>query len=138
MNLKRWVLATVGAFAAIFAAEYFIHHAWLSDFYQSHAQWWRPEAEMQSLLPFLFLGQLSLAALLTLVYAKGYQKGKGRIAQGFRFGVLIGLLLFFPHSLMSYCIYPYPMSLILSWFIGGLIELALAGMVIGYFYRPTK
>ena len=136
MNLKRWALATVAAFAAIFATDSLIHHVWLGDFYRANAQWWRPEAQMKSLSPLMFLSQLSLAALLTVVYAKGYERSKGGLVQGFRFGVLMGLLLLLPHSLMTYCVYPYPMSLILTWFGGGLIELALAGTVIGTFYQP--
>ena len=138
MNFKRWIVATVGAFVAIFASDFVIHHLWLSGFYHAHAQWWRPEAEMKSFMPFMLLSQVSMAALLAVVYAQGYEKGKGSLSQGARFGLLIGLLLLLPNSLMTYCIYPYPVSLIQSWFLGGLAELTLAGIVIGALYKPTK
>ena len=135
MNLKRWALATGGAFVAIFAAEFLIHQVWLGGFYHAHAQWWRPEAEMKSLMPLMFLAQLSFAALLALVYTKGYERGKGGAGQGLRFGLLVGLLLMLPCNLVNHVIYPYPMSLIWSWFAGGLAESALAGAVIGAIYR---
>ena len=55
-----------------------------------------------------------------------------------RFGILVGLLLTLPYSLMNYFVYPYPMSLIVSWFIGSLAEVVLAGAVIGAIYQPEK
>ncbi|OGX28544.1 MAG: hypothetical protein A3B78_02980 [Omnitrophica WOR_2 bacterium RIFCSPHIGHO2_02_FULL_67_20] len=138
MNLKAWAKATLGAFVAIFAAEFLIHHVWLGGFYKAHAVWWRPAAQMGPMMPLMFAAQLVLAALLTVVYAKGYEPGKGGAGQGFRFGVLIGLLLMLPCSLMNAVIYPYPMSLIVNWLVGGLAEIALAGAVIGALYKPGK
>ena len=139
MNLKRGLSAIVGAFVTLFATGFVIHHLWLGEFYKAHASWWRPEAEMQSMMPLMLVGQLMMATLLTLVYAKGYEPGKGSgVTQGFRFGVLIGLLLTLPMSLMNYVVYPYPGSLVASWFIGGLVETVLAGTVIGAIYTPAK
>ena len=136
--MKRWALATVGAFAVLFTTGFLIHHLWLGEFYHAHAQWWRPAGEMPSMLPVLFTAQLALAALLSAVYAKGYEPNKGGVGQGVRFGVLVGLLLTLPCSLMNHVIYPYPTSLIMRWLIGGLAEIILAGGVIGAIYRPVK
>lgn len=138
MNAKRGLLAALGAFAAIFGAEFLIHQVWLGGFYKAHAQWWRPAAEMQSLMPFMFLAQGALAALLTVVYAKGYEANKGGMGQGLRFGLLIGLLLMVPNCLTQVAIYPYPASLLRSWLIGGVAEVTLAGAVIGSIYRAAK
>jgi len=138
MNLKRRLVPTLGAFVVIWATEFFVHHVCLSEFYKAHAEWWRPEAEMKSLLPLMFLAQVLLAYLLTTVYAKGYEANKPGLAQGLRFGLLIGLLLMAPTSLVKFVVYPYPESLILTWFLGGLVEVMLAGAVIGALYRPTS
>lgn len=137
MQIGAWLKATLAAFVVIFGVEFAVHHVWLGEFYKAHAEWWRPEAEMQSKLPLLFVSQLLMAALLTVVYAKGYQPGRGNLGQGFRFGVLIGLLLTLPMSLMQHVLYPYPASLILAWLGAGLIEVALAGAAIGAFYKPA-
>jgi hypothetical protein len=93
---------------------------------------------MQAMMPLMLVAQVSFAALLTLVYTKGYERGKGGLGQGFRFGVLMGLFLMLPYSLMHYAVYPYPASLILNWFIGGFAETILAGLVIGALYRPAS
>ncbi len=138
MDLKRWLLAAVGAFVVVFATEFVIHHLWLGEFYKAHAQWWRPEAEMNSMMHLMLLAQIIFAALLPMVYAKGYESGKSGVGQGVRFGVLIGLLMTVPMSLMNYVIYPYPSSLIINWVLGGMVEYILAGAVIGLLYKPAK
>ena len=136
MDLKRWALATVGAFAAIFATDFLIHHVWLGDFYGAHAQWWRPAADMEAMRGLMFVSQALLAALLTFIYMKGYEPAKAGVGQGFRFGVLMGLLLAVPSTLMHIVVYPYPATLVLSWLIGTLVEVTLAGIMIGYIYKP--
>jgi hypothetical protein len=138
MDLKKWAVAAVGAFAVFFVSGYLIHHVWLGGFYAATAAWWRPADQMQAMFPLMIVGQAVLAALLTLVYVKGYQPGKGGASQGFRFGMLMGLLLMLPSSLIHHVVYPYPASLIMNWFIGGLVETMLAGTVIGALYRPGK
>ena len=138
MDFKRWLMATAGAFGVIVAADFVIHNVWLGEFYRMHAQWWRAPQDMTAHIGFLVGGQIALAGLLSLVYARGYEAGKGTVAQGFRFGVLIALLLALPKSLMLYSIYPYPAALILNWFLGGLVEITLTGLMIGYLYKPAK
>ncbi|MBI3312086.1 MAG: hypothetical protein HYZ88_00980 [Candidatus Omnitrophica bacterium] len=138
MSLKRWAVATLGAFVVITGADFVIHEVWLGAFYRAHPTWWRPAAEMNALMGCLFTSHFILAALLTLVYAKGYERGKGGIGQGVRFGVLMGLLLFLPKMLMLHVVYPYPASLLASWTIGGLLEITLASTVIGLLYHPAK
>ncbi len=137
MNLKRRVLAILGAFVAIFAADFMIHDLLLGEFYHAHASWWRSAAEMNALMPFMFAGQMVLAVLLTVVYAKGYEPSKGGIGQGIRFGVLIGLLLQLPRTLMLYFVYPYPVSVLVIWGVGGLMETILAGAAIGAIYKQA-
>ncbi|MBI4003758.1 MAG: hypothetical protein HY353_01940 [Candidatus Omnitrophica bacterium] len=137
MDLKRWLLATAGAFAVILLGDTVIHHMWLGDFYRANAQWWRPATEMEAMRGLMFVSQALLAALLTFIYMKGYEPGKGSLGQGFRFGVLMGLLLAVPSSLMHLVVYPYPAALVLSWLVGTLLEVTLAGIMIGYIYKPS-
>ena len=138
MKQATWLQATVGGFVVLAASDFIIHQVWLGDFYRAHVGWWRPEAEMQPLMPFLFASNVVLAGLLAGIYSKGYEAGKGGVGQGFRFGVLMGLALYLPKVLMSYVVYPYPVSLLANWFMGGILEVTLAGMVIGALYKPKK
>ena len=135
MNVKRWAASAAAAFAVLWVTSFLIHHVWLSGFYHAHAAWWRPEAEMRAKFPLMILAQALSAILLALVYAKGYEAGKGGLAQGARFGLLIGELMVIPANLVAYVIYPYPASIVVSWILGGLAELVLAGAAIGAVYR---
>lgn len=136
MNVRRWGLAVLGAFGVLVIGDYLIHEVWLGEFYRQTASWWRPAADMKALMTLMLAGQFTLAALLTLIYAKGYEAGKGALAQGFRFGVLMGLLLHLPKSFMTMFVYPYPVSLVLNWFLGGLLVTTVAGLIIGKLYVP--
>ena len=138
MKLTRCMFAILGSCLTIMAVDFLTHHLLLGHFYHAHAAWWRPEAQMQALIPFLFASQLTLAILLTAVYAKGYEAGKGGIGQGMRFGFLMGMVLQLPKQLMLYFVYPYPVSLLIIWGMGGLMETVLAGAVIGLLYQPAK
>ena len=138
MDLRRFLLATAGAFAIIVICDLAIHQVWLGDFYRANASWWRPAEQMNALRGLMFASQALLAALLTFVYMKGYEPGKGSVGQGFRFGVLMGLLLAMPSNLMIIVVYPYPVTLALSWLVGTVVEMTLAGLMIGYIYKPTK
>jgi len=135
MDLKRLLLASVGAFAVFIIGDIVIHQVWLGEFYRTHAQWWRRGEEMRSLRGLMFVSQTLLAVLLSFIYSKGYESGKGSVGQGFRFGVLMGLLLALPSNIMNAVVYPYPPSLILSWIAGTFIEITVAGVMIGYLYK---
>lgn len=138
MDLKRLVLAGVGAFATIVVGDYLIHELWLGGFYRATASWWRPAEQMRSVMGLMFLSEAVLAAMLTLIYTKGYEASKGTLSQGFRFGVLMGVLLGVPSSLMKAFVYPYPVSLILNWMVGALVEIVVVGVVISALYKPAK
>ena len=138
MRLRQYLLAWISAFAVLIVGGTLIHHIWLGPFYQATAAWWRPADQMRSLTHLMFLSQLSLAMLLTFIYAKGYEPRNGTLWQGFRFGVLMGVLLAVPQNLMNAFVYPYPPMLIISWILGTLVEVTVAGMVIGLLYKPEK
>jgi len=138
MDLKRFFLSSVGALALLIVGDVVIHQVWLGDFYRTHAQWWRPAEQMQSLRGLMFVSEAFLAVLLSFIYMKGHEAGKGSLGQGFRFGVLMGLLLALPSNLVNAVVYPYPPSLILSWVAGTFVEIAAVGVMIGYIYRPSK
>ena len=135
MNLWRWVLATLGAFGVIVLCEFAIHEAGLGAFYRAHPEWWRAPEQMRSMMGLMFVSQALLAALLSFIYAKGYEVGRGSVVQGFRFGVLMGLLLALPVNLMNFVVYPYPASLILSWIGGTFLEMVFVGVIIGFIYK---
>jgi len=130
MNTKRYVLGSLAVFAVIFVFEWIFHGMFLKDLYNQTAAMWRPQDEC--VFPALATGQLILAFIFTLIFTKGYEN-KG-IAEGIRYGVLIGML-FVPGHLMFYAVQPLPPILVIYWCIGGIIEMILAGAALAAVYK---
>jgi hypothetical protein len=137
MNTKRWGLASLAVFAVIFILEGVIHGVLLAGLYQQTASIWRPQAEMQGLMWFMWVGYLIFAPLIVLIYTKGYEANKGGVGQGVRYGLIIGILLSAPQSLGWYAVLPIPGVLAFYWFIAGVVESLAAGAAVGAIYRQS-
>ena len=70
------------------------------------------------------------------MFTKGYED-KG-LAEGLRYGVFIGLLVFVGRNLIVYAVQPVPAKLVIAWICGGIVELAIAGIIVAAIYRPTS
>ena len=73
--------------------------------------------------------------LFVFIFTKGYE-GKG-IGEGVRYGIIIGLFATIPMSFGSYSVMPMTFSLALGWFIYGMIEYIILGIVVALLYKPT-
>ena len=69
-------------------------------------------------------------------FVKGYE-GKG-IMEGLRFGFYIGLFWSLVSAYQSYAFVPMPYSLALKWFIFGMIESLILGVVAALVYKPAS
>ena len=130
MNTKRYLLTSLIVFAFIFIFEWIFHGMFLKDMYMATASLWRPQG--QCVWNAMLTAQILFAFVFTFIFTKGYEN-KG-IAEGARYGLLIGLL-FVPNHLIFYAVQPLPFNLILAWIIGGLVETILAGIILAAIYR---
>jgi len=130
---KAFWIAVLSAFVVLTGGDILIHQFWLKETYQGLAQYWRPEVEMKEKMWLAFLAAFSLAFLLAHIYPKGIET-KSPVGEGLRFGVLMGLLLYLPSVLVKYYVYPYPDTLFLKWFVGGVAQVTAAGLVIALAY----
>ena len=135
MNTKQLLLANVAVFVVIAVLEFFIHGFLLSDMYQQTASVWRPQADAQAMMWLFWVGYLVFAPFFTLIYVKGYEKGKPGLGQGFRFGLYVGAMLSVVNSLGWYVVLPIPLVLALCWFLAVLVEFTVTGIVVGLVYR---
>ena len=135
MNTKRWLLASVAVFVAIGVLEFLIHGVLLSDLYKQTASVWRPEAEMRQMMWIFWVGYLVFAPFFALIYAKGYEKGKPGLGQGFRYGLYVGAMLSVMTGFGWYVILPIPPVLAFYWFLGILVEFIAAGVAAGLVYH---
>ena len=132
-NQSFW-LAVLAGFIVLAAGDTLIHRIWLGGTYQQLAHFWRPAEEMRANAWLPFLSEFSLAFLLAVIFPIGYER-KTAAGQGLRFGILMGLLIYLPSTLMKYYLYPYPRFLFGIWFISGVLEVAVAGLAVSLIYQ---
>jgi hypothetical protein len=134
MNIKRLILAIIAGWFLIFAADMVIHHFWLGPDYQATKAIWRPEPEMQTRLHWMFIAQFLGVATFVAVWAKGFAGGS--VGTGVVFGLLMGLFQSI-WVLADYVMIPMPGDLAIKWFIGGLAQAVLLGIVTSLIYKPA-
>jgi len=94
----------------------------------------RPEAEMMSNMWMMWIIDIVWAFFFVFFFVKGYE-GKG-IMEGVRFGIYIGLFYCFVNAYGSYVVYPLPYSLTMQWFIYGIIQSVILGVLASIIYKP--
>lgn len=133
MNLKRLLLAIIAAFAITYATDYLVHGVWLRPDYLAAKSLWRPPEEMRTFQHWVTLAQLISVATFVIIWAKGFA-GRG-IAMGVVFGLLIGMS---QHvwAIVNYVAMPVPGALAAKWFLAGVAESVLLGIVMSLIYKP--
>jgi hypothetical protein len=71
----------------------------------------------------------------TMIFVRGFGSGGGT-AGGFRYGLLIGLL-GCGANIIQYAVQPLTTTILFSWCVAGVIEMAIAGAIIGTIYKPS-
>ncbi len=136
MNAGRLFLTIVVAFIYIFASDFAIHAQWLDADYKATASLWRPEEEMRIRFLWMLGAQLLCAVAFVYIWAKtGWRRRS--IADGASFGFWIGLF----QQVMTIVLYvtmPMPGLLALKWFIAGLVQAVLLGMLAAAIYKPRS
>ncbi len=127
----------VGVITAVIyiALEMGLHGGLLSGAYQATADIWRAQEEMKSLFPLMMIGQALFGFFFGFIYTKGYESGKGTISQGFRYGLMMALMLGPMSGLVWYVILPIPQNLAYSWAIGGSVQMIILGLIAGTLYK---
>lgn len=134
MNNKTLWIGFVVVFVLMQAYGYLIHQVLLTDTYMSLASAFRPEAEMMGMMWMMMVGSVVSLFLFCYIFTRGYE-GKG-IAEGIRYGLLIGVFFSVPMSVDQYVVYPLTGQLAVIWFVTGVIGFAISGAVFAAIYRP--
>ena len=125
MNIKRFALASLGAFVFVFVYEFIVHGFLMMSLYEQTADVWRPEEESSMLV--MLISQFLFAAALAFFYPiVGLDDEKCKKA--LPFGVGLGLLMAMP-SIGTYCYLPIPITISLLWAVIAFLK-ALGGTCI--------
>ena len=135
MNVKRWVLAGLGAFAVVFVLDFIVHGKLLMGLYEQTTSVWRPQAESNQKMWLMMVGQLLFGLLFARIYTYGYEASKAGVGQGVRYGFLIGFLLSISYLCVWYVVLPIPFSLAIGWAASMMANSLGAGTVVGLIYR---
>ena len=134
MNPTRLIVAILIVFVGIFASDFVIHGVWLKSDYAASASLWRPEAEMQKFMGWLMLGQLLAAITSTTLYAKGFAD-KACPVCAVMFGLFMGLFMQ-ANTFITYAVQPIPAGIAVKWFVAGIVQGALLGLLLFFAYKP--
>lgn len=134
MNKKLW-LGFIAAFITIEILEAIVNMVILSSAYQSTMQVWRPD--MMSKMWIFHVVMLIGAFFFAFIFSKGFEN-KG-IVEGVRYGTYIGIWMSVGKAYGTYAMVAIPYSLALQWFVYGVIEYVIAGVVLAFvFGRKTN
>lgn len=129
MNKKVW-LGFIASFITIEILEAIVNFVILNSAYQSTASVWRPD--MMSKMWIFHLVMLIGSFFFAFVFSKGFEN-KG-IAEGVRYGIYIGIWISVGKAYGTYAMVAIPYSLALQWFIYGVLEYVIAGVVLAFIF----
>lgn len=136
MYNKSFWLAFIVIYVVMQALSILVHDVLLEQHYALLSGVFRPEPEMEEMMWLMYVSSAIYLYLFCRIFVMGYQ-GKG-IAEGVRFGLLLGLFFSIPASIDSYVIYPITPAIAAIWFMTGVISFVIAGAIFAAIYRPTR
>ena len=136
MNKNKFWIAFIVIFVVLEVTNFIIHGTLLSSTYQSEGikEIFRNMEEMESKMWIMWLTDIIWAFFFTFIFVKGYEN-KG-IMKGIKYGIYMGIFVSLVFSYQSYVVYPLPYSLVFQWFLFGLIQCILLGIVAALIYKP--
>jgi hypothetical protein len=125
MSKKGWI-GFVVVFVVMEIVMFLIHGVILGSTYEAIKDKFRPD--MESFMWIYHVLALIGAFFFTLIFSKGYE-GKGAM-EGVRYGLYIGIWMGAGMAYGSYSMIDIPYSLALQWFIYGIIEYIIYGVIL--------
>jgi hypothetical protein len=125
--LKQTIWSVIAVFILWSILDFLIHSILLQATYEETAHLWRPIDEMK--MPLMSLVTLIYSICFVCIYS--YLIDSKSLQSGLIYGVILGIGTGTSMGFGSYCYMPIPLSLAFSWFFANLVELSLAGLIVG-------
>ncbi|MEE9337684.1 MAG: hypothetical protein V3U87_06365 [Methylococcaceae bacterium] len=132
--LKQTIWAVIAVFIAWSILDFLIHGVLLESTYQETENLWRPEDEMN--MPLMSIVTLVFSICFVTIYS--YLIEPKSLSLGIKYGLILGIATGVSMGFGSYCYMPISLSLAFSWFIASLVEITLAGIIVGYMVKSLK
>lgn len=134
VNTRRFILAVVVAFVFVFVSNFLIHGMWMGPVYAATMELWRSEAEMQARFPWMLAGQFLAAFTFVSLWTIGLGRC-GCKGGAITYGVLMGLFSQ-ANTLITYVVSPLTPEIAIKWFVAGLAQGVLLGLITHAIYKP--
>lgn len=125
--MVKMIIAVVAVFIAWSALDFVIHSVILQSAYASMPQLWRPMEEMK--MGLMYFVTFLNAVIFTMIYSKFITQKT--LANALSFGIMYGLAAGLSMGYGTYSVQPIPYTMALTWFLGTLVEVAVAGVIVG-------
>ena len=134
MNPKRLILGIATVFVAVWVTDFLIHGVWLQTRYAATMSLWRPEADMQKHMLWLFLGQFLFAVAFVMIWAHGFA-GNAHVRCGILYGLFMALFSQ-ANTFITFAVQPLPRDIAVKWVLSGLVQGVLLGLLVRFVYKP--
>jgi hypothetical protein len=137
MNYARLVLAAVAAmlFDALYG--FLVYGMLLAPEFARYPGVYRSNEAGMAFLPLMFAGLFIAIVAAAIIYAKGYEGGRG-VAEGARFGFLLAVFVVFAFAAVNYAVLNIGRKLAVTTAAAGFVEWLVIGVIIGLVYKPAK
>ena len=125
--MKHTLIATVVVFLAWCAMDFVLHGMILHSAYASTPTLWRPQTEIK--MGVLYLAVFIAALAFCWIYAR--LVSPKNLASGFQLGLWFGVAAGIGMGYGTYAVQPIPYAMALTWFLGHVVESAVAGLIVG-------
>jgi hypothetical protein len=135
MNWKKFFFAFIAAFIFFFGFGFLWYGTFMHDIHNEVPTLWRTEADFGSHFPWLIFGHLVMAFFFTLLYTRFVPAGGA--AAGAMLGILVALV-YIGGDIITFAVQPLTMKILCGHIVGGLIDFAIAGAIVGAIYKPAS
>ncbi len=135
MNWKKFFFAFIAAFVFLFVFGFLWYGTLMHGAHREVPTLLRPEAELNDHFPWLVLGHIVMAFFLHHCFMPVSFRRRRRRRRDV--GILVALVYAGPH-LISFAVQPLTTKILCGWIVGGLIQFAIAGAIIGAIYKPAS
>ena len=131
MNIKKFIISAIVIFIVALLWNFVVHGVILVIESESIKSLFRTDMKDKLWLSLL------MTLLIIIVFAFGYTRisSKGTVLEGavygFIFGVTAGLLV----DVNQYVLYPLPASIVIKWFLFGVLEFTVYGILVSRIYK---
>ena len=136
MNYARLALAAVAATVFDACYGFLVYGTLLAPEFTKYPSVYRSEVTGPAYMPLMFGGLFVAIVVAAIMYSKGYQGGSG-LAEGARFGILLGLFVALAFSGVNYATLNLGRKLALEVAAAGFVEWTVVGTIIGLVYKPA-